>query len=146
MIKMVVNSLEISQTKKVEESEALEALEGLPKPLPVFHDIQDIRNLKGLDKLIADNPNTNMVLDFWAEYCGPCKAFAPIFKSLHKSYCEKFIFAKLDIEHDIRISHKYKITSIPTQIIIKNDSLVYKHVGSIDYNGLEEKLERFKDF
>ncbi len=142
MIKMVLNSLEISQTKKVG---VLEALEGLQKPQPVFHDVQDIRNFKELDKLLADNPNVKMVLDFWAEYCGPCKAFFPIFESLYERFCDDFIFVKLDIEHDIRISHKYKITSIPTQIIIKNGSLVYKHVGSIDYKGLEEKLERFKN-
>ncbi len=140
---MVLNCLETSQTTK---SEVLNTLEGLQKPQPDFHDVQAIRNIKDLNKLLEDNPNINMVLDFWAEYCGRCKAFLPIFESLCKRFYNDFIFAKLDIEHDIRISHKYKITSIPTQIIIRNGSLVYKHVGAIDYKGLEDIIERYKSF
>lgn len=143
MIKMVLNGLESSQTKK---TELLEAVEGFQKSQLVFHDVQAIRNIKDLDKLLEDNPNIHMVLDFWAEYCGQCKAFLPIFESLCKRFYKDFIFAKLDIEHDIRISHKYKITSIPTQIIIRNGSLVYKHVGAIDYKGLEDIIERYKSF
>lgn len=140
---MVLNSPEASQTTK---SEVLNTLEGLQKPQLVFRDVQAIRNIKDLDKLLGDNPNINMVLDFWADYCGQCKAFYPVFESLCERFYKDFVFAKLDIEHDIRISHKYKITSIPTQIIIKNGSLVYKHVGAIDYKGLEDVIERYKNF
>jgi len=140
---MVLNSLETSQTTK---SEVFKTFEGLQKPQPVFRDVQDIRNIKDLDKLLKDNPNINMVLDFWADYCVKCKAFFPIFESLCEKFHNNFVFAKLDIEHDIRISHRYKITSIPTQIIIKNGSMVYKHVGVIDYKGLEDTIERYKSF
>ncbi|KKN11959.1 hypothetical protein LCGC14_1021220 [marine sediment metagenome] len=143
MIKMVLKSLETFQTTK---SEVFKTLEDMQKLQPVFHDVQAIRNIKDLDKLLEDDPKINMVLNFWGEYCGKCKAFFPIFESLCKRFYKDFIFVKLDIEHDIRISHRYKITSIPTQIIIKNGSLVYKHVGVIDYKSLEEKIERYKSF
>ena len=140
---MVINSIQTSLTTK---SEVLKGPVDVQKPQHVLHGVQAIKYLKELDTLLEANPNINMVLDFWADYCGQCKAFYPTFESLCEKFQKEFIFATLDIEHDIRISHKYKITSIPTQVIIRNGSLVYKHVGAIDYKGLENIIERYSCF
>ncbi|MFW9782953.1 MAG: thioredoxin family protein [Candidatus Heimdallarchaeota archaeon] len=72
--------------------------------------------------------------------------FFPIFERLHKEYYKHFVFAKVNIEQDKRISYKYNITNLPTCIIIKNGNLAYMHTSIIDYLELKETLERYKNF
>ena len=133
---MLNKNLQNFQIKKLERPDGLQF-----KP----HDLLDIRYLSEIEELLSENSNLNIVMDFWAEWCGPCKAFSSIFERLHEIYDEYFIFAKINIEQDMKIKWKYKITSIPTCIIIKKGKLVYKCSEIIDYPKLEEVLDRYKD-
>lgn len=69
------------------------------------------------------------VLDFWAEWCGPCRAIAPIIEKLSTEYDGKALVGKVNVDHNPEIAMKYGITSIPTILIMKNGEVVKKHVG-----------------
>lgn len=106
----------------------------------------DFRYLIDIEKLISENPNLDMVMDFWAEWCGSCKEFSVIFKRLHQEYGNNFIFAKVNIEQDKQIIWKYKITSIPTFMIIKNGNLAYMCTETVNYYRLKEVLDNYVRF
>ncbi|MFX1454624.1 MAG: thioredoxin family protein [Promethearchaeota archaeon] len=109
------------------------------------YDILNINYLKEIDDLVLENPKLNLVMDFWAEWCSPCKAFSLVFEQLNEEYGEYFLFAKINIELDKKIEWKYKITSIPTFIIMRNGKLVYMCSEIIDYPKLREVLNVYKD-
>ncbi|MHA2008543.1 MAG: thioredoxin family protein [Promethearchaeota archaeon] len=109
------------------------------------NEILDISNLRDLEDIFSKNPDVDIVMDFWAEWCSPCKAFSPIFKRLHEEYGEHFIFAKVNVERDKKIKWKYNLTSIPTCIIFKNGRLAYMCAEIIDYPKLKKVLDRYKD-
>jgi thioredoxin 1 len=68
-------------------------------------------------------------LDFWAEWCGPCKMLGPTFERLAEKYGEQVTFAKINVDELPDIANKFAIRSIPTLILLKNGSVVEKLVG-----------------
>lgn len=136
MISMLNNNVRDSQIKKLESPNNSQF-----KP----YDILNIYYLKEIDALVSENPKLNLVMDFWAEWCSPCKAFSLVFEQLNEEYGEYFLFAKINIELDKKIKWKYKITSIPTFIIMRNGKLVYMCSEFIDYPKLREVLNLYKD-
>lgn len=81
------------------------------------------------------------VVDFWAEWCGPCRMVTPIIEELSKDYEGKALIGKVNVDSNPEISMKYGIRSIPTILFIKNGEVVDKHVGTASKASLEEKIE-----
>jgi len=81
------------------------------------------------------------VVDFWAEWCGPCRLVTPIIEDLAKEYDGKANIGKLNVDHNQEVSMKYGVRSIPTILFIKNGEVVDKHVGATTKAALAQKIE-----
>jgi thioredoxin 1 len=82
-----------------------------------------------------------VVVDFWAEWCGPCKTITPLIDELAEQYKGKVTIAKCDVEANDILTTKYGIRNIPTLLFIKNGEIQHKHVGATDKATLEEKIK-----
>jgi thioredoxin 1 len=81
------------------------------------------------------------VVDFWAEWCGPCRLISPIVDELSKEYEGKATIGKVNVDSNPEVSMKYGVRSIPTILILKNGEVVDKHVGTTTKASLEEKIQ-----
>ena len=81
------------------------------------------------------------LVDFWAEWCGPCRMIAPLIDELHDDFKDQAVIGKVNVDSESDISAKYGITSIPTLLFFKNGEIVDKHVGAASKSQLEEKLK-----
>ena len=94
---------------------------------------------KNFDELLsAEKP---LMVDFGAEWCGPCKALAPMVAELAETYKEQVIIAACDVEENYDIAVRYSIRNIPTVIFFKDGKEVGRQVGAIAKSVLEEKLK-----
>ena len=83
-----------------------------------------------------------VVIDFWAEWCGPCRMIAPIVDELAAEYAEQVVIGKCDVEENDEITVKYGVRNIPTIIFLKNGELVDNQVGACSKEALKEKIEK----
>jgi len=81
------------------------------------------------------------VVDFWAEWCGPCRAIGPVIEELSNDYNGKINVGKLNVDHNPDISIKYGITSIPAILFIKGGKVVDKQIGAAPKSILEKKIQ-----
>jgi thioredoxin 1 len=82
-----------------------------------------------------------VVVDFWAEWCGPCRMVGPVIEELASEYEGKVIIGKINVDENDEISGEYGIRSIPTILFFKNGELVDKHIGAAQKSLLEDKLK-----
>jgi thioredoxin 1 len=80
------------------------------------------------------------VVDFWAEWCPPCRAIAPIIEEMSREYDGKVNVGKLNVDHNPDVSIKYGITAIPVILFIKGGKVVDKQVGAAPKSVLEKKI------
>jgi thioredoxin 1 len=83
-----------------------------------------------------------VLVDFWAEWCGPCRMLAPIIEELAREFSGKAKVGKVNVDHNQTIAERYGIRSIPTLILFKNGSIVEQIVGVQSKEALKAKLEQ----
>ena len=86
------------------------------------------------------NSNLPVVIDFWAEWCGPCRMVGPIIDELATEYDGKVIIGKCDVDESDEIAAKYSVRNIPTIIFIKDGVVVDKQIGAASKSAFEEKI------
>ena len=84
-----------------------------------------------------------VVLDCWAEWCGPCKMVAPVIEQLAKEYAGRITFAKLNIDENMGTATKYQISAIPTMLVFRNGEMAGQIIGALPKNHIEQKLQEF---
>jgi thioredoxin 1 len=93
-----------------------------------------------LDELIASGKP--VVIDFWAEWCGPCRMLTPVVEELAEQYANDVIIGKCNVDDNNDISMKYGIRNIPTVIFLKDGQVVDKQVGACNKAVLEDKIKK----
>jgi thioredoxin 1 len=88
--------------------------------------------------LKSDKP---VLVDFWAEWCGPCRMVAPIVNELSAEYEGKAVVGKLDVDSNPEVSQKFGIRNIPTILFFKNGEVADKQVGAVPKSMLVSKIE-----
>lgn len=93
------------------------------------------------DSAISSNPL--VLVDFWAEWCYPCKVIAPLIEEMAKAYHGNLVCAKLNIDDNQATPAKFSITGIPTVLIFKDGKLVERIVGAVSKDHLEGKIKNY---
>jgi thioredoxin reductase (NADPH) len=91
------------------------------------------------------NDNEIVLVDFWASWCGPCKAFAPTFAASSEQHPD-VVYAKVDTEAEQQLAVAADIRSIPTLMAFKKGKLVFNQAGALPPAALEELVQRVKEF
>ncbi len=122
-----MDEIEWIRKKKVKE-----LIEKMAKPIKV--------DGSNFDSVI--NSNENVIVDFWAEWCGPCKILAPIIDELAKEYVGKVVFAKLNVDEAKDIAINFGISAIPTLIFFKKGKPVDALVGVLPKGEIKRWIDR----
>jgi thioredoxin 1 len=99
---------------------------------------QAITDSNYLDILAGGKP---VVIDFWAEWCGPCRMVGPIVEELAAEYGDRVVVGKCDVDENNDLPGKYGIRNIPTILFFRDGALVDKHVGYAPKSELAAKVE-----
>ena len=129
------NELERIKKRQLEELFKHKQEQDIRKKLPVidldssnFHDVISQNNL--------------LLVDFWAEWCGPCKSMHPIFSRMAKKY-DQVRFARVNVDNSQDVAKKFNVQSIPTFIMFKNGQVAQQMVGAVGEPGIHMICKKF---
>ena len=105
--------------------------------------MEKVLHLQPADWRGIENSSKPVFLDFWAEWCGPCKMLAPTFERLAEKYGELVTFAKVNVDEMPDVANQFAIRSIPTLILLQQGQVVEKLIGVRPEKELVQMLSRY---
>jgi thioredoxin 1 len=88
--------------------------------------------------------NTIVIIDFWAQWCGPCKSFGPVFEKVAEANAD-VAFAKVNTEEQQALAGHFQVRSIPTLMVIKEQVVVFNQAGALSEEGLNDLVKQVKE-
>jgi len=135
----------LTNRQKDEELERIRSKK-LKKLMEESKETKKVKGIIALDSSsfdkVVENANMPVLVDFWAEWCMPCRIMAPIMEELAQDYAEKATFAKINVDENPEVSQRYNIMSIPHFIMFKDGKPVERIVGAVGRGPLEEALKK----
>jgi thioredoxin 1 len=94
---------------------------------------------RSFDELIRTN-ELPVLVDFWAEWCGPCKAIAPVIKQIAQDFKGRLIVIKVNVDEKPHLAQEYGIQGIPTLMLFKSGQVAWRVAGALPYEQLKREL------
>jgi thioredoxin 1 len=84
-----------------------------------------------------------ILVDFWAEWCGPCRMMEPVMEELAKDHSGKIVFGKLNVEQNPKTAARFGVMSIPTFLLFKKSKMIDRITGAVPKQMIEERISKF---
>jgi len=101
--------------------------------------VKEITSINFNDEVLESD--TPVLVDFWAEWCGPCRAIGPVVDEIANDYDGKVSVGKLNVDHENQLAMEYGVRSIPALLIFNNGTVVNQIVGAVPKNRITDILD-----
>ena len=136
-----IEKKELEEIKKRKLEKMINKISEPLKPEVVFPEKPVIVTDSSINQVVKGYPL--VIVDCWAEWCGPCRMIAPVIDELSRAYKGSVVFAKLNVDENMQTARNYKITAIPLLLVFKNGTLIDKLVGAYPKPMLERKIRSY---